>query len=201
QFYSHYGIKTAYWTNPLFDELKRYKRNDFERRIGFMPGSRISEIKRNLPIIIEIIRKLRASVKHESMNIDFCIILHPDTESEMEFRTSDLAWKSKDINLKLITKNQYQHMINCDLIVTCSGTASLETAIMRIPQIFFNKPGFIDYHVFRHFLKIKEFNLTNLLFGKKVVPSFVMRDNKKIVENVVKIALDYLENPNQRFYP
>ncbi|MGB9719873.1 MAG: lipid-A-disaccharide synthase [bacterium] len=192
QFYNHYGIKTAYWHNPLFEELKKYKRIDFDKRIGLMPGSRLSEIKKNLPVIMEVIKRLKENAKHRSMDIKFCLILH----SEKTIGISDFTRSFQDIDLRLITRDRYHHMVNCDLIITCSGTASLEAGIMNIPQIFFNRPGFVDYYFFRRFLRIKEYNLTNLYFGETIVPSFVMRNNKRLIEKVVETIIKYFENPD-----
>ncbi len=172
QFYNWEKIKVIYWQNPLFEELKRYQRNDYKKRIGFMPGSRLGEIKRNLPVIIEIIKNLKAD-----RNIAYCLILHPDTFNHLN-RMVQVP------NLLTVTDNRYQVMKNCDLIITCSGTASLECAIMGIPQIFFNRPSFFDYHLFRHFLKIKELNLANLYYRKIITPSFVIRNKRILIQRI-----------------
>jgi len=185
-FYNCQGIKTIYWQNPLFEELKRYKRVDFNKRIGFMPGSRKGEIKRNLPVLIEIIENVQKFLKFRVKDIEYALILHPDSITDVEFK--NLKQKFQFFDFNIITKDRHQAMCNCDLLITCSGTASLEAAIMGIPQIFFNRPSFLDYHLFRHFLKIKEFNLANLYFGKRIVPSFVMR-NKKILVKGIKETL------------
>jgi lipid A disaccharide synthetase len=95
----------------------------------------------------------------------------------------------------VITDDRYQAMRNCDLIITCSGTASLEASIMGIPQIFFNLPSFFDYYIFRYFLKIREYNLTNLCSGKKIVPSFVVRNKKKLIKNIVTLTTEYIDGP------
>lgn len=55
---------------------------------------------------------------------------------------------------------------------------------MNIPQIFFNRPSFFDYYFFRRFLKVKEYNLTNLVFHKKLVPSFVAYQQDYLLQNL-----------------
>jgi lipid-A-disaccharide synthase len=179
-FYKQKKIRVTYWLNPLLKELKKYQRDDYTKRIGFMPGSRTSEIKRNLPVIIELISHLQ-----NKYNLEYSIILHPDTSNSKTLNKLRFL-----PNVKLIVRERYREMRNCDLIVTCSGTASLECSIMEIPQIFFNRPGFLDYYVFRHLFNIDEYNLVNLYYRKKIVPVFVMRKKEKLRN----LMLQELEN-------
>jgi lipid-A-disaccharide synthase len=193
EFYRSRGITTMYLENPLFDELGKYKRKNHKKKIGFMPGSRNTEIKRNLPVIIALMDKI-ASQKPE---IEFSIILHSKKVMvDRGWLVANLknlirtGYKKTDI----ITENRYQAMKNCDLLIVSSGTASLEAAIMNIPQIFFNRPAFFDYYIFRTFLKIKEYNLTNLYFKQKIVPSIVSFDTGYIVQNLYKKIKNHLLN-------
>ncbi len=190
-FYNCKGYRVIYWQNPLFEELKRYKRTDYKKRIGFMPGSRVSEIKRNLPVIIEIIKEIAAAPEGKSP-VEYSIILHPDT-------LNYLPGELKKINPSLFPghPDRYQVMRNCDLIITCSGTASLECAIMDIPQVFFNRPSFFDYHLFPYLLKIREFNLTNLYFGRKVVPSLVLRNKGFLVFKISGLIKNFLNESDR----
>ncbi|MBA7541659.1 Lipid-A-disaccharide synthase [subsurface metagenome] len=199
EFYKKRGVKVDYLENPLFEELKRYKRIDFKKRIGFMPGSRSSEIKRNLPIMIEIMRKIGLK-KHD---IEFTLILHSSIYGVGRLRplftslhlASRLDTEGKALlqnKISIITEERYQAMKNCDLLIVCSGTASLEAAIMNIPQIFFNRPSFFDYYFAKRFLKIKEYNLANLYFNKKMVPSFVSFDTNYILQNLNGLIDKYI---------
>ncbi len=175
RFYISKKIKTKYIENPLFDELKRYKKKNFSGYIGFMPGSRLSEMKRNIPVIVELIKNCE-----ELQKFKFTFIIHPDLISSKIL--DKLITKQIQNKLRFAISDRYEEMCKCDLIITCSGTASLETAIIGIPQIFFNRPGFFDYHFFRYLLKIKEYNLPNLYYEKTIIPSFVLRNKKKLVK-------------------
>ena len=165
----------------MFEKLKKYNRNDFNKRIGFMPGSRPSQIKRNLPVMLDLVEK----IKQAKPNTEFCLILH-----------KDLTGRIQHPHLNLITKpgNRYQAMKNCDFLVLCSGTASFEAAIMNIPQIFFNRPSFFDYYVFIRFLKTREYNLANLCFNKKIVPSFVSYKTSDILNNLSRLIASHISD-------
>ncbi len=188
QYYIKRNINVYLWHNPLFEELKKFKRTDYTTRIGFMPGSRRSEIRRNLSVIREIITRLVQKSRIEPDYIrEFCLIIQPDNANEFEFRglTRDFPF------IKMIMTDRYQAMCNCDLLITCSGTASLEAAIMGVQQIFFNRPGFLDYHLFRRLIKVREYNLVNLYYGKKVVPSFVSH-SKKFLAREIMLELEHI---------
>ena len=194
EFYKKRGIDTIYFKNPLFERLKNYKRNDFKKRIGLMPGSRKSEIKRNLPVMTELMRK----IAQKSNDIEFALILHSDNLGVGRSRpllTSLHLASRLDTERKallqdkaiIISENHYQAMKNCDLLIVCSGTASLEAAAMDIPQVFFNRPSFFDYYIAKRFLKIKEYNLTNLYYNRKIVPSIVLRNTDYILQRLFSV--------------
>jgi len=197
EFYKEMGIDTIYFKNPLFERLKNYERNDLKKRIGLMPGSRKSEIKRNLPVMIELMRR----IAQKRNDIEFVLILHSSLigvgRSRPLFTSLHLA-SGLDTERKallqdkaiIITDNHYQAMKNCDLLIVCSGTASLEAAAMDIPQVFFNRPSFFDYYITKRFLKIKEYNLTNLYYNKKIVPSIVLRNADYILQRLFIVISD-----------
>jgi len=166
EYYKRLRIPAIYFENPLKNGLKSYRRTDFKKRVGFMPGSRPQEIKRNFPVILNLIAKL----KDKKNVLQFSIILR---------EKSDLPQTLHSTVFKVFN-DRYQAMKNCDLIVTCSGTASLETAFLNIPQVFFNRPSWIDYNIMRRLVTIKEYNLTNLYLQRKTVPSFIDRDLNKL---------------------
>ncbi|MCX7994373.1 MAG: hypothetical protein N3A65_01180 [candidate division WOR-3 bacterium] len=173
QFYKSLNLKVIYWQNPLFGLLKGYRRQIISNQIGVMPGSRIPDLKRNLKIINGIIKELP--------DFNFTFILHP----EIQFNQFEKLVLKESLNkIKIVSLDRYQEMCKCRVIITCSGTASFETALLRIPQVFFYYPDFLDYHIFRHFLKINEYNLVNLYYGQKLIPVFVSRNKKKLIQKV-----------------
>lgn len=71
EYYRNNGIDALYMENPLIEHLRPYKRTDFVKRIGLMPGSRPSQIKRNLPVMLELMKK----VSLKKTNIEYALIL------------------------------------------------------------------------------------------------------------------------------
>ena len=160
-FYRNLRVKTTLVDNPLARKMQGFKRTDSRRRICFMPGSRGSQIKRNMPVVLDLMCRIR---KQEA-DTDLCILAYDREQA---------AWLSSAFNgVQVVHENRYQVMKNCDLLIICSGTASLEAAFLGVPQIFFNRPSFLDFQLLRRFVGTNEYNLTNILYGRKIVPAFI----------------------------
>ncbi len=176
RFLQRFGIHSILLENPLRRELRKYRRRDRKKRIGFMPGSRPGMIKRNMPVI----QKLVAVIKclKGSAGTEYVLILPPSI-NQFPFHLPNPCPFT-------VSNDHYQAMRDCDLLVTCSGTASLEAAFMDIPQVFFHRPSFFDYHVARRFISLKEYNLANLYFEKKITTSYICRSIKDLVALLTK---------------
>jgi lipid-A-disaccharide synthase len=182
--YDHYrslGFPVRLVDNPIISLTESIKRTDPTRRIGLMPGSRPGEVKRNLPVIMKLMDKIKGKVK----DVRFIIISREKIDLPQEVLVSDLP----------TARDRYQAMKNCDLLVTCSGTASLEAAICGVPQLFFNRPSWVDYHITRRLVSTKEFNLANLYFNKKIVPVYIDRNTKKLVSNMESFIQKTVSSP------
>jgi len=174
--YRNHGFETLLFDNPIVKSLHRYKRRKRKRCIGFMPGSRRSQIARNLPVVL----RLAEFIRGRRPDIELCMVVF-DAEVAADLR-------SLQRSLRVISKDRYQVMKDCDLLVVSSGTASLEAAAMRIPQIFFHRLSFLDDRVLRRFVYVDEFNLANLYYDEKIVPCYVT-SNARLLERQLKDAL------------
>jgi len=179
RFLQQLGMHSILLENPLLRELQKYQRRDHKKRIGFMPGSRPGMIKRNLPVIVELIDVLKKT--NVGVNTEFVLIFPPSM--------ANIPIPLPNPCPLTISGDHYQAMRDCDLLVTCSGTASLEAAFMDIPQVFFHRPSFFDYHIARHFIRLKEYNLANLYFEKPLVPVIIARNINRIKSTLMEILI------------
>ena len=94
-------------------------------------------------------------------------------------------------NLPVLYSKTYELLIHSYAAVVVSGTATLETALLRVPQLVIYKPGIVTYRIGILFVKIKFFSLVNLFMDKEVVKeilqfnlaSEIRQELKKIIEN------------------
>ena len=168
RYYEKVGIPTALIENPLVGMLSTLKRTDHRRRIGFMPGSRSSHLKRNMELDLHLARFI-TSLRPD---IELCFIA-ADRE-----HAHDMATRQR--TLPVLFANRHQLMKNCDLLLVSSGTASLEAAIMGVTQVFFHRPTLLDDRVLRRFVTTNELNLANLCFGRHMVPSYITNDDDRL---------------------
>ena len=178
-FYVKHQVPVEFVGHPLVDEVrasadKTTLQHEFNlqpklRTIGLFPGSRRSEIKRLLPTILESARLLKKS--------------HPDVQFIMPLADSlgldDLhacLGKYQELEIQVVQHRPYDVMAVCDLILTVSGTVTLEIALMGTPLVIINRVANLTYFLVKRMLKIKHIGLCNIVAGKRVAPEHIQFD-------------------------
>ncbi|MCK5190979.1 MAG: lipid-A-disaccharide synthase [Methylococcales bacterium] len=136
--------------------------------VGLLPGSRINEIKRMLPVMLEAAEKLTESYE----NIQFLL---PQADSI----TDDLLLsylQTTSINIKVIKHQPYDVIQCCDAIMTASGTASLEIALLKIPMVIAYKLSAITYFLGKYLVHTKYIGLPNIIAGKGIIRELIQHD-------------------------
>jgi len=164
--YESEGVHSQYFGHPLAYKIKHYKiqktfKNKKRYLVLFMPGSREHEIHSLFPVMNQIIDKWNLD------NTDFYIAC-ADTIDEkfLEEKTSSAK------KVKIVKFHNYDLMAQADLIITASGTASLEASLFLKPVIVLYKVHFLSKLLFDWFVKVKYISLTNILLKKEVIPEF-----------------------------
>lgn len=136
--------------------------------VGILPGSRINEIKRMLPIMLLAAEKLIQS----DPAIQFLL---PQADSITdELLQEYLAQTSA--NIKVIKNQPYDVIQCCDAIMTTSGTASLEIALLQIPMVIAYKLSAITYFLGKYLVHTKFIGLPNIVAGKSIVKELIQDD-------------------------
>jgi len=142
----------SYVGHPLLDEIKYFK-NEISSigKIAFMPGSRKGEITKLMPIYKEVIK----SIDKEP------ILIIPS-----HFTQEYIAEIYGDISEFTITNNAHKTLQYVDFAFICSGTATLEAALIGTPFVlsYIAKP--FDYFIAKNLVKIKYIGLANIFFDK-----------------------------------
>ena len=141
--------KSIYVGNPLLDEIKLFKEKiSKNKKIAFLPGSRRGEIKALMPIFKEVAKE----IKEEKLLV---IPKHFDEKMIREFYG--------DIKGFTIIKDTQQALIESDFAFICSGTATLEAALIGTPFVLVYKAKKIDYFLAKRFVKLKYAGLANII--------------------------------------
>jgi len=142
-----------YVGHPLLDQITEFKSsiNKEIKELVFMPGSRKGEIKKLMPIFSQLL---------ESLNIHATLVI------PKHFSSKDIENIYGNIECFTLSHNPHDALINADFAFICSGTATLEAALIGTPFIlsYIAKP--IDYYIASKLVKIKYIGLSNIMFLK-----------------------------------
>jgi len=197
KFYRDAHVPVRFVGNPLADEVKpnkskqscmqEYGLDTSEPVIGLLPGSRRSEIKRILPLQLAA-----ADILHQQKpDLQFVLPI-ASTLSDEAFK-ADLQ-QYKHLNVRLVKDLSYNVMQCCDAIIAASGTATLEIALMGIPNCITYKIAHISYAILKRMVKIEHIGLVNIVAEKGIVKEFLQYDAKpKLIAEEISKILDNTE--------
>ena len=147
QFYT----KATYVGNPLLDEIPLFKLKAEETGIvSFLPGSRKHEIKSLFPIYKEVASRIEGKEKW--------LVIPP------HFSYREIAELYGDVHEFTICRNPYEAFEKSEFAFICSGTATLEAALVGVPFVLAYKAKAIDYWIAKQFVKLKHVGLANIIF-------------------------------------
>ena len=147
QFYT----KATYVGNPLLDEIPQFKlQADETGIISFLPGSRKSEIRALFPLYKEVASRIEGKEKW--------LVIPP------HFDYREIAEIYGDIHDFKICRNPYEAFEKSEFAFICSGTATLEAALVGVPFVLAYRAKALDYWIAKQFVKLKHVGLANILF-------------------------------------
>ena len=193
KYFQKYNLKTTLIGHPIhyLDHTHNLKIKE-NLNIVFMPGSRLSELKKLFPYFELAYNYLLSNTSNVSIFIP--------TLPHLEDKIKDFVkhWK---INT-LVTSNISEIENNFDIAnkaLVCSGTASLEIAKRNIPQLVIYKLNIITELIVNLFIKIKYANIINIIENKMIIPEITnSKLNKKIfIEEFIKLISDEEMASNQ----
>ncbi len=180
EFYKKYDYEVEYVGNPILDAInsekkdivgfrKTYNLND-KKIIALLPGSRKQEIKHNFPTMLKVTEKFP--------EYQFVVAAAPSLEKEIFFKFMN------DEDVKLIYNNTYEILKHSEAAIVTSGTATLETAILNIPELVCYKGEHLSYQIAKHLVKVDYISLVNLVMHNEIIKEFIQYD--MTVENITE---------------
>jgi len=199
-FYKSLDYKVQYVGNPIMDEINKFKQNysvdqvkydiitkSHKPIIALLPGSRKSEINRLLPEMIEAA---------ESYKEEFTLIVAGISSANIE-------WYQKYLNesFHLVIDQTYELLNNSFAALVTSGTATLETALFKVPECVIFKTSLFNYIIGKQIISIKFFSLVNLIMNGETVKEllqFDLAEKIKIEMDKILFNKDYRNNMNSQ---
>lgn len=141
------------------------------KKIALLPGSRKQEISKKLPIMLEVAKSFP--------DYQFVVAEAPGQESDF-YQPFLQAYQ----NVASVKNATYQLLLESDAALVTSGTATLETALLGVPEIVCYKGSNISYQIAKRLIKIKYISLVNLIMDKLIVTELIQDELN--VANLVK---------------
>ena len=185
----HYPIH--YVGNPTADEVKEWKeergkrKENSEKLIALLAGSRKQEIKDNLPAMLEATKEYGKTYR---------IVVAGAPGIDPVYYETFLQGSQAEI----VYNQTYPLLAGSHAALVTSGTATLEACLFGVPQVVcYETPlpkllGFLR----RHFIKVKYISLVNLIANRKVVPELVAETFS--VENIKAELHKILDGPDRQ---
>ena len=208
-----HNYQVDYVGNPLLDAIKKqantiksitFKKKEFVLKnklkglpiIAVLPGSRDQEIKKMLPVMIKAASRFKT---HQ-------LVIAGAPNKEKKYYQSIL--KNNNIintRLKIVINDTYNLLNFSKVALVTSGTATLETALFKIPQVVCYKTSPTSYFIGKILIKnLKYISLVNLILDKSVVTELIQNNcNVTRLEIEIKKILkgkhrnDMIENYNK----
>ncbi len=191
-YFTKYGLDTIAVGHPiaagLIGKYGRKKTSESEKIIALVPGSRISEVKRLMPVFKEVVHQL---VANGYRGYKFVI---PTVETTVEFvKKSVETWNVKP---ELVSSDKrYDVYAKTYIAIVASGTVSAELAMLHIPTIVVYKMNPITVWIGHLLIHVNWVSLVNILLNRGIYPEFL--GGAATVENILN-AFQQLTIPSVR---
>ena len=158
-YFNKYTNNVTYVGHPLskrselVSSIKDYDQRNID--LGIFPGSRESEIKNNLHLMIDCIQKN----KKENVKIFYA------NETAREIIESLLPY---EYHTHLVSGKNINEVSNCKKALCASGTITLELAMLDIPMIIVYKLSYFSYLIMKSLINVKYIGLVNLILGESI---------------------------------
>ena len=155
--------------------------------ISIFPGSRLSELKVLLPILIEFINLMNRKYKN------YVFIFHSTLEN-INFITEKLEKSNLD-NCDIVVDKDIKSevLLNSVFAVSKSGTVSLEICNAKVPSIIIYKINYVNYLIMKSLVKVKFANIINIINKREVIPELLQ--NECNAKEIYKSTVYFLKNP------
>lgn len=191
--YEREGVNVEYVGHPLIDIVKtdlerdafleRYSLKSDAKVVALLPGSRLQEIGYHLSPLLEAARELEAG----QPGLEFVVVSVPEYRDLIKEEVH-----KRGLSYRVITEHKYDAIAHSDLALTCSGTVTLEAALLGTPMIVIYRLSLLSWLFGKLVVKVPYISLANLVAGRRVVPELLQGSvtSKGLVQESRRILKD-----------
>jgi lipid-A-disaccharide synthase len=175
ELYNKSGLRTVFVGHPMIEAMRAQK-IEIERDpdlLGLFPGSRLREVRKIFPVMLEILQRLRK----ENRNLRFEVAA---ASEKLAVEMNELADRdSQDRQMIEIKVGETAAIMQRAFVgIVASGSATLEAAYLRLPFVLVYKVAWPTYLAGRLVVHVKHLGMPNVLADREVVPEFIQHRAK-----------------------
>jgi lipid-A-disaccharide synthase len=184
EFVGHPLLDIAKATMTEDDALRKYGLSKEKKTIALLPGSRESEVKTLLPIMVSSCKDIYERLG----DLQFAVAKYPGLD--MDLYKKEI--QKSPVEIRVAEGDVYNILGVSDCAIVASGTATLETAIMGAPFVIIYKTKFLTFILYKLVARVRFLGLVNIIAGREIVPELLQSDAtpEKIADKVVEILRD-----------
>jgi lipid-A-disaccharide synthase len=191
--YNKSGLHAIFVGHPMLERL-RSRRIDIDRDpnlIGLFPGSRLPEVRKIFPVMLESVRELRK----RNRNVHFEVAA---ASQELAVGLTEILDRhARDRQVAQIKVGETAAIMQrASAGIVASGSATLEAAYFRLPFVLIYKVAWPTYLAARLVVKVKHLGMPNVLAEREIVPEFIQHRARP--EAVAKAVWQLMENADAR---
>ena len=178
QYYERANIPVTFVGHPLVDKVRvsdgvQQLRQQLEipsqhRLVGLFPGSRRSELARLLPVMLETAARMR----QQDPNLSFVL----PVAASLDIDAIRAQAAEAGIDIHLTRDNIHDVIANCEAIVSCSGTVTLEIALLGVPMCVIYRMSWLSYQIISRLITIDHISLVNIV-GEGHIVEELLQEN------------------------
>lgn len=172
-FYDGYGYSVHFVGHPLIDAIAdrtQISEHAFRAKhalsdkpiIALLPGSRQQEITKMLGVMLSVVEDFK----------EYQFVIAGAPSQERSFYNTFI----KQANVNFVDNQTYDLLSVSTAALVTSGTATLETALFKVPQVVCYKANAISYQIAKRIITLKYISLVNLIMDKEVVTELIQNE-------------------------
>ena len=193
KYFDEENIKNSFVGHPLIEKNDNVKTtldniiSKDKKIISLFPGSRKSETKVLLPILLDFINLMN------KRNLDYSFVFHA-TDENREFIINKIK-NTNLVNIDVVSEENIKDQVlsNSIFAVSKSGTISLQISSANIPSIIIYKLSYINFMIFKLLVNVKFANIINIINDKEIIPELLQKECNP--EEIYKTVIYFLKNP------
>lgn len=175
EYYQRANIPVSFVGNPLVDKVvsripAREMRSNLgiptdTQVVGLFPGSRNNEITHLLPLMLDT----ASAMQQRNPGLAFIM----PVANTLDFNAIEQKCRQSGIDIVLTRDDIYNIIPCCDAIISCSGTVTLEIALLEVPMCIIYKMSWLSYQIMSRLINIPYIGLANIVANQQVVQEYI----------------------------